>query len=93
TVAMLLYPLLGHWFGVTDRAVGILLGGTIHDVAQGVGAGYSISDEAGNAAVIVKLFRVFLLLPVVLAVGLYFSKAGMGSETGKVPVPMFAFAF
>lgn len=93
TFAMLLYPLLGHWFGFSDRAIGILLGGTIHDVAQVVGAGYSISDDAGNAAVIVKLFRVFLLLPVVLAVGFYFSRSGTESETGKVPVPMFALAF
>ncbi|ACL57664.1 YeiH family protein [Methylobacterium nodulans] len=93
TGAMLLYPLLGHWLGFTDRATGILLGGTIHDVAQVVGSGYSVSEEAGNAAVIVKLFRVFLLLPVVLAVSCYFTRSGLRSGEGKVPMPTFAFAF
>jgi uncharacterized membrane protein YadS len=38
-------------------------------MAQVVGAGYAVSEPVGNAAVIVKLFRVFLLLPVVLAIG------------------------
>jgi uncharacterized membrane protein YadS len=54
-----------------------MLGGTIHDVAQVVGAGYAVSDPVGNTAVIVKLFRVFLLLPVVLGVGWYFTRMGM----------------
>jgi len=93
TGAMLLYPLFSHWLGFTDHITGILLGGTIHDVAQVVGAGYSVSDETGNAAVIVKLFRVFLLLPVVLLVGYYFTRSGLSGGEGRVPMPTFAFAF
>jgi uncharacterized integral membrane protein (TIGR00698 family) len=46
---------------------GIFLGGTIHDVAQVVGAGYSVSREAGDAATFVKLMRVAMLLPVIIA--------------------------
>ena len=46
---------------------GIFLGGTIHDVAQVVGAGYSISPEVGDYAVLTKLMRVAMLLPVVMA--------------------------
>jgi len=93
TVAMLVYPLICHWLGFSDRAIGIMLGGTIHDVAQVVGSGYAISDNAGNAAVIVKLFRVFLLLPVVLSVGWYFTRSGYRSGEAKVPLPTFAFGF
>ena len=48
------------------QMTGVMLGGTIHDVAQVVGAGYSVSALVGNTAVIVKLFRVLLLLPTVL---------------------------
>ena len=58
------------------------LGGTIHDVAQVVGAGYAVSEPVGNVAVIVKLFRVFLLLPVVLAIGYC---ASMGCEAERKP--------
>src|SRR5690606_24534819 len=41
-------------------------GGTIHDVAQVVGAGFSVSTEAGETATLVKLIRVAMLAPVVL---------------------------
>lgn len=94
TLAMVTYPLLGPALGLDDLATGILLGATIHDVVQVVGAGYAVSDAAGNAAVLVKLFRVLLLLPVVLAVGYAFARAG--AEAGgraRVPVPVFALAF
>ena len=59
-----------------------MLGGTIHDVAQVVGAGYAVSTPVGNTAVIVKLFRVFLLLPVVLGVGWYFTRLGAQARRG-----------
>lgn len=93
TVAMLLYPPICIWLGFDDRITGVMLGGTIHDVAQVVGAGYAVSDTAGNAAVIVKLFRVFLLLPVVLAIGWHFTRMGARHGSAKVPVPMFALIF
>jgi len=93
TAGMLLYPPLCQWLGFDDRATGVMLGGTIHDVAQVVGAGYAVSDGVGNSAVIVKLFRVFLLLPMVLAIGWHFTRAGARHGAAKVPVPMFAIAF
>jgi uncharacterized integral membrane protein (TIGR00698 family) len=93
TLAMLLYPPLCHLLGFDAQATGVMLGGTIHDVAQVAGAGYAVSDTVGNAAVIVKLFRVFLLLPVVLAVGWYFTRIGAGHGNARVPVPVFALVF
>lgn len=90
TLAMLVYAPLGHALGFNDQTLGIMLGGSIHDVAQVVGAGYAVSDGAGAAAVIVKLFRVLLLLPVVLAIGYAFTRHARG---GKPPMPVFAFAF
>jgi uncharacterized integral membrane protein (TIGR00698 family) len=92
TAAMVLYPPLCIWLGFNDHTAGILFGATIHDVAQVVGAGYSVSDTAGNTAVIVKLYRVFLLLPVVLALGWWFAGAG-GTVHARVKVPGFALAF
>jgi len=66
TIAMVLYPVLAAAIGFDEHTTGIFLGATIHDVAQVVGAGYSVSTQAGDTATIVKLFRVALLLPVVL---------------------------
>lgn len=93
TVAMIAYPLMATGLGFDERATGVFLGATIHDVAQVVGAGYSVSDNVGNLSVIVKLFRVFLLLPVVLAIGWYFASRGGGTAGAKVPAPVFAFVF
>lgn len=93
TLAMVAYPAIGPLLGFDDRTTGILLGATIHDVAQVVGAGFSVSETAGDAAVIVKLFRVFLLLPVVLGIGWWFSGRGGSAGQAKAPVPVFALAF
>jgi len=93
TVAMLIYPPLCILVGFDPHATGIMLGGTIHDVAQVAGAGYAVSATVGNTAVIVKLFRVFLLLPVVLCVSGYFSHMGMKHGRARVPVPLFAIMF
>lgn len=93
TVAMLLYPPLCVLLGFDPQTTGVMLGGTIHDVAQVVGAGYAVSTAAGNTAVIVKLFRVFLLLPVVAGVGWYFTRMGQKHDEARVPVPVFAIVF
>lgn len=93
TVAMLTYPLFAgllHW-NATDT--GIFLGATIHDVAQVVGAGYSISETTGNTAVVVKLFRVLLLVPVVVVIGLWFGRSQAGVNAVSARVPLFAVAF
>ena len=93
TLAMLVYPPLCIVLGFDAQTTGVMLGGTIHDVAQVVGAGYAVSEPVGNTAVIVKLFRVFLLLPVVLSVGWYFTRMGMRHGEARVPVPVFAIVF
>jgi uncharacterized integral membrane protein (TIGR00698 family) len=93
TLAMVLYPLICLSLGFSATTAGVMLGATIHDVAQVVGAGYAVSEPVGNSAVIVKLFRVFLLLPVVLGIGYWFARAGGGASAAKIPVPVFAFAF
>jgi uncharacterized integral membrane protein (TIGR00698 family) len=93
TAVMLAYPPLARLLGLDGTATGILLGATIHDMAQVVGAGYAVSDTVGNTAVVVKLFRVFLLLPVVLALGWWFVARGEHAGEARVPVPVFALVF
>ncbi len=93
TLAMVIYPPLCILFGFDSQTTGVMLGATIHDVAQVVGAGYAVSAMVGNTAVIVKLFRVFLLLPAVLGVGWYFTRMGMKHGEPRVPVPVFGIVF
>jgi uncharacterized integral membrane protein (TIGR00698 family) len=78
--------------GFDAAAAGIFLGGTIHDVAQVVGAGYIISPQAGANATFVKLLRVAMLLPVVLALSLLYRGRG-GPVSGTPLVPWFLAGF
>lgn len=72
TVAMVVYPLIARAFGLPPELAGLFLGGTIHDVAQVVGAGYMIDHPTGDYATIVKLFRVSMLAVVVVVVSAMF---------------------
>ena len=73
----------------------MFLGGTIHDVAQVVGAGYSVSQEAGDAAVLTKMLRVAMLLPVVLVLTLVvrhrFGTEGAGRDDPLLPPFLIVF--
>lgn len=89
--AMFLYPSLCHQLGLTDRQAGFVLGASIHDVAQALGAGYSYSDPAGQVAAIVKLTRVALLAPVLALVAAFFRPED-GRKTG-ITLPWFVVGF
>lgn len=90
TLAMIIYPAFATLLGLTDVAAGVFLGGTIHDVAQVVGAGYSVSDRAGDLATIVKLLRVAMLVPMVVAIMYLFRHRASGG-TAKFPGFLFVF--
>jgi uncharacterized integral membrane protein (TIGR00698 family) len=91
-LAMVLYPLLAHHMGFTDKQAGFMIGAAVHDVAQALGAGYSFSPGAGETAAIVKLTRVALLAPVLALVG-YFFPADGGKRTSALRVPWFVAGF
>ena len=92
TLAMILYPVFATSIGLDHRRAGVFIGGTIHDVAQVVGAGYMISPETGDIATYVKLLRVAMLLPVVLTISLVVARAGGGGKA-RVALPLFLFGF
>lgn len=92
TVAMILYPVVFGLFGLSDAEIGILLGATIHDVAQVVGAGYAVSDTAGDVATYVKLLRV-AMLPVIVLLLAFAYRARSGEGGGKAAFPWFAVVF
>jgi uncharacterized integral membrane protein (TIGR00698 family) len=93
TIAMIVYPIVVGALGLDDHAKGIFLGGTIHDVAQVVGAGYSVSQDTGDTATIVKLLRVAMLLPVCLVIGLALHVRGSTAAHAAPVLPWFAVVF
>jgi len=98
TIGIFLAPFLAHFLGFTDIQAGIFTGNTLQAVGQAVAAGFSISDEAGHYATVVKMGRVLLLVPLVLIL-IYIAKKESqkdGEEIEgktKVGVPSFIIWF
>ncbi|MDE6006751.1 MAG: YeiH family protein [Muribaculaceae bacterium] len=98
TIAMFIYPVLyrSGALGLEPRAMGIYSGSTLHEVAHAVGAGNAMGEEIAGVAIIVKMIRVMLLVPVLIILGWWAaSKTGKTDKGGKrkVAVPWFAFGF
>ena len=97
TLSMFLYPLALHlgWLHLDTLGVGLFFGGTIHEVAQVVGAASNVSPEATHIATIVKMTRVMLLVPVLLVIGMWVNRS-RGAADGakrKLAIPWFALGF
>ena len=94
TWAMITYPLISQVLSHSDIEAGIFIGASIHDVAQVVGAGYSISDSAGDTATLVKLVRVSALLPVVIIVSFLFRDKKQNESSQRLSlIPPFLIVY
>jgi uncharacterized integral membrane protein (TIGR00698 family) len=112
TLAMLLYPLMYelnahyHLVALSPTNYGIYAGSTIHEVAQVVAAGRTVTEAAANTAVITKMVRVMMLAPFLIALSAYLSRGKpRGTSSGAVEggtdarsgsgivIPWFAFGF
>jgi uncharacterized integral membrane protein (TIGR00698 family) len=105
TVGMFLYPALFDLnvhhplVSMTPTGFGIYAGSTIHEVAQVVAAGRSISESAANTAVITKMVRVMMLAPFLMALSAYLSRRAAAEAPqnagarGKIVIPWFALGF
>lgn len=91
-LAMSTYPLLAHALALSDHQAGFLIGASVHDVAQALGAGYSFSNEAGETAAIVKLTRVTLLAPTLALLALVVPHQP-GTAKGRIGIPWFVLGF
>ncbi len=94
TAALLLFPVLAGPLGLSERGYGLWAGAAIHEVVQAVGAAAAGGPEASQAGTVMKLARIFLLAPAVLALGWWVaSRGGAAPGATKAPVPWFAFGF
>jgi uncharacterized integral membrane protein (TIGR00698 family) len=95
TVATLVYPLLASAMEMTPLSFGFWTGVSIHEVAQVVAAGFQQGTEAGEFAVVVKLSRVLLLAPLLIAMTLLASRRSTsgGDLALSTMVPVFVAGF
>ncbi|MDA7818099.1 putative sulfate exporter family transporter [Sulfurimonas sp.] len=97
TVGIFLAPALAHLLGFSDVQSGVFTGNTLQAIGQAVAAGFSISEESGHYATVVKMGRVLLLVPLVLILIYIVKKENSNdeesSEKAKVGVPSFILWF
>lgn len=100
TVSLLVLPLAVAGLGLGDVTAGMWIGAAVNDVGQTVATAGAVSEDALQAAVVVKLGRVALLAPVLLGIGLMIRRstptAAEGGRTGgsRPPlVPLFVVGF
>lgn len=94
TVAMLAYPPLASWLGLSAHQAGVFFGLSIHDVAQVAGAGASVSPETASTAALAKLARIVWLGPAVVLIGLLLTRSKEGGVvSGLKAPPLFVLGF
>ncbi len=100
TISMFIYPILYHngTFVLSANEMGIFTGATLHEVAHTVGAGNTMGKEISDVAIIVKMIRVMMLVPVLLITSFMVSQPAIkaGEQNGsmkKVSIPWFAIGF
>ena len=99
TTAMFLYPILyrNGVFALSPEEMGIYTGATVHEVAHVVGAGNAMGDDVSTTAIIVKMIRVMMLVPVLLVISYFVARKAMsrgnGAQKGTVDIPWFAILF
>ena len=108
TLAIFLYPALYHGINryhllaLSPSSYGIYAGSTIHEVAQVVAAGRSISEGAADTAVITKMVRVMMLAPFLAILSTYLARTAdahhpqepsAARHRGRIVIPWFALGF
>lgn len=96
TISMFLYPVLyrNGVFSISPELMGIFTGASVHEVAHVVGAGNAMGESVGSVAIIVKMIRVMMLVPVLLIINYTIARKASGSDApGKINTPWFAILF
>jgi uncharacterized integral membrane protein (TIGR00698 family) len=93
TAVMLLMPMLGACFNLDAEVYGFWVGGSVHEVAQALAAGFARGEACGATAGVVKLVRVAHLVPLGLVLGVVVVRRGNGRVRGRMVVPWFVLGF
>ncbi|MDR2012468.1 MAG: YeiH family protein [Rhodanobacter sp.] len=95
TLDIFLYPVIYPYLHMDAAHFGLYTGATVHEVAQVIAIGSAVDPATADSAVVVKLTRVMLLVPVLFFFGwrqVKFARAQSGAKT-KIALPWFALAF
>jgi uncharacterized integral membrane protein (TIGR00698 family) len=93
TLSVFVIPVLATLFDLSDATAGAWIGAAVHDVGQVIATASVMSPEALDSAVIVKLTRVVLLIPLILFLSSTNKDHGSGKRSLRTATPTFVIAF
>src|SRR5215208_2135253 len=102
SLSIFIYPVVAAGLSLNPMLYAVWVGSSLHEVAQVIAAGFIYGEEAGEFAVVVKLTRVLMLVPMVLMLGWitglrHRSSSGAGRSLLDVlrdlPLPIFIAGF
>lgn len=100
TLSIFLYPILyrNGIFDLSPEQMGIMTGSTVHEVAHVVGAANAMGNGIPDSAIIVKMIRVMMLVPVLLLISWRVARAAARngeeqSDKKRISIPWFAIFF
>ena len=87
-IGLFLFPILGHWLGLSQQDFGTWAAIAIHDTSSVVGAGAAYGEEALQVATTIKLTRALWIIPLALVTSIIFRSDGK-----KISIPWFILFF
>lgn len=98
--AVLLFPPIGHLLGLSAHSFGLWSGTAVNDTSSVIAAAASYGGGATSFAIVVKLTRSLMIIPIVIALAAMRARrerAEGGSNLGRMPwsqmVPAFLIGF
>ena len=87
-IALFVFPVIGHWLGMSQHEFGTWAAIAIHDTSSVVGAGAAYGEEALKVATTIKLTRALWIIPLAFVTSFLFKSKGQ-----KISIPWFIFFF
>ena len=87
-IGLFLFPILGHWLGLSQQDFGTWAAIAIHDTSSVVGTGAAYGEEALQVATTIKLTRALWIIPLALVTSVIFRSDGK-----KISIPWFILFF
>lgn len=82
-VAVVLYPAFGHLLSLSQHSFGLWAGTAINDTSSVVAAAYTYGHTAGDVAVVTKLARTTMIIPIVIGLAAAHARR---SHSERLPV-------
>ncbi|MDN5796295.1 MAG: YeiH family protein [Intrasporangium sp.] len=82
--AVLLFPPVGHLLGMSQDAFGLFAGTAVNDTSSVVAAATIYGDEAGDHAVVVKLTRTLMIIPISVALSAIVARRERSDRPGAL---------